>query len=78
MVLLQRVAPFLQLLLAFRLLLLCPLLHFFLVFKARFGVVEPLLPEATEPKPDLVEEARWREAEALAEASRVTLRYCDW
>ena len=54
------------------------MLHFFLVFKARFGVVEPLLPEATEPKPDLVEEARWREAEALAEASRVTLRYCDW
>jgi hypothetical protein len=68
------------LLLAFRMLRLCPLLLFFFfrVFEARLGVVEPLLPEEPEPKPDLVEDARWREVEAFAETNLVVLRYCVW
>ena len=42
--------------------------------EAGFGVVEPLLPEEPEPKPDPVEDALWREAEAFAEAKWVVLR----
>jgi len=64
------VPPFLLLLLAFRLLLIFFFAFFICwVFEAGFGVVEPLLPEAPEPKSDHVEEARWREPEALAEAN---------
>ncbi len=44
----------------------------------RYTAIDPLLPEESAPKPDHVEEARRREAEAFAEASWVTLRYCVW
>ncbi len=66
LVLLWRVAPSLLLLPAFRLMLICPWLLFFCwVSEAGLGVVETLLPEEPEPKPDIVEEARWREVGAF-------------
>jgi hypothetical protein len=48
------------------------------VFETRFGVIEQLLPEVQELKPDHVEDAMWREAKALADAIWVALRYCVW
>jgi hypothetical protein len=59
LVLLRLVVPFLLLLPAFRLLLLCSLLFFFCwVLETRLGDVEPLLPIKSEPYPDLDDEAR--------------------
>ncbi len=45
------------------------------VLEARLGGEEPLLPLEPDPYPDPDEEARWREAEAFAEANCVALRY---